>query len=210
MWTHCHEKSFLKTLVCDCSSLPYSPLQTQCDSVENETMKTELYWIEGSWPGKLAIVPRPRGGDWLADEVQAWRQAGLDVMVSLLTQEENAELDLTQEAESSQTGGLQFIEFPIPDRSVPVSHRATLALLRELHQLLTEGKNVGIHCRQGIGRSAVIAACLLTFLGIEPEVAFQRVSTARGCIVPETAEQRDWVIAFARELQDTSPISRPA
>src|SRR6185503_14796863 len=117
MWTHCHEKSFLKTLVCDCSSLPYSPLQTQCDSVENETLKTELYWIEGSWPGKLAIVPRPRGGDWLADEVQAWRQAGLDVMVSLLTQEENAELDLTQEAESSQTGGLQFIEFPIPDRS---------------------------------------------------------------------------------------------
>ena len=173
-------------------------------------MKTELYWIDGSWPGKLAIVPRPRGGDWLADEVQVWQQAGLNAIVSLLTQEENAELDLTQEAESSQTRSIQFIEFPIPDRSVPVSRRATLALLKELHQLLAEGKNVGIHCRQGIGRSAVIAACLLVFLGIEPEAAFQRISVARGCAIPETAEQRDWVIAFARELQNTSRVSRSA
>ena len=173
-------------------------------------MKTELYWIDGSWPGKLAIVPRPRGGDWLEDEVQAWRQAGLDTVVSLLTREEGADLDLAHEAELSQARDIQFIGFPIPDRSVPLSRRATLELLRELHQLLVKGKNVGIHCRQGIGRSAVVAACLLIFLGIEPEVAFQHISAARGCTIPETAEQRGWVIAFARELQDTSRISRSA
>jgi len=54
----------------------------------------------------------------------------------------------------------------------------------------------------------VVAACLLVFLGIEPEAAFQQISAARGCTIPETAEQRDWAIAFARELQDTSRISR--
>ena len=172
-------------------------------------MKTELYWIEGSWPGKLAIVPRPRGGDWLEDEVQAWRKAGLDAVVSLLTQEESADLDLARETELSHARGIQFIEFPIPDRSVPLSRRATLQLLRELRQLLAQGKNVGLHCRQGIGRSAVIAACLLIFLGVEPEAAFQRISVARGCTIPETTEQRDWVVAFARELQDTSHISHP-
>jgi protein-tyrosine phosphatase len=171
-------------------------------------MKTALDWIDGAWPGKLAIVPRPRGGDWLEDEVQAWRQAGLDVMVSLLTREESVDLDLAQEEELSQARGLQFIGFPISDRSVPHSRRATLELLRELHQLLGKGKTVGLHCRQGIGRSAVVAACLLVFLGIEPEAAFQHISAARGCTIPETAEQRDWVIAFARELQETSYISR--
>jgi protein-tyrosine phosphatase len=170
-------------------------------------MKTELYWIEGSWSGKLAIMPRPRGGNWLEDEVQAWRQAGLDAVVSLLTLEENADLDLAHEAELSQAKGIQFIGFPIPDRSVPLSRRATLELLKELRQLLVKGKNVGIHCRQGIGRSAVVAACLLIFLGIEPEAAFQRISVARGYAIPETSEQREWVIAFARELQDTSRIS---
>ena len=173
-------------------------------------MKTEVYWIDGSWPGKLAIVPRPRGGDWLGDEVQAWRRAGLDAVVSLLTQEESAELDLAHEAELSQAQNIQFIEFPIPDRSIPFSRRATLELLEELHQLLVKGKNVGIHCRQGIGRSAVIAACLLVFLGLDPETAFQRISVARGCTIPETTEQRDWVIAFARELRSMFRISRSA
>lgn len=171
-------------------------------------MKTALYWIDGAWPGKVAIVPRPRGGDWLEDEVQAWRQAGLEVIVSLLTREESVDLDLAQEEELSQARGIQFIGFPIPDRGVPLSRRGTLELLGEVHQLLVKGKNVGIHCRQGIGRSAVVAACLLVFLGIEPEVAFQQISAARGCPIPETVEQRKWVIAFARELQATSHIAR--
>jgi hypothetical protein len=27
-------------------------LKTQCDSVWNKTMKTELYWIDGPWSGR--------------------------------------------------------------------------------------------------------------------------------------------------------------
>lgn len=30
-------------------------------------MRATLYWIDGVWPGRLAIVPRPRGDDWLED-----------------------------------------------------------------------------------------------------------------------------------------------
>ena len=171
-------------------------------------MKTELYWIDGPWSGKLAIVPRPRGGDWLEDEVGAWRQAGLDVVVSLLTQDEVADLDLTQEAKLSRAKGIEFVVFPIPDRSVPLSRKDTVELVKILHTLLAEGKNVGAHCRQGIGRSALLAACLLVFAGIEPKTAFRHVSVARGSVVPETLEQRDWVIAFARELSDTFSLSR--
>ena len=36
-------------------------------------MHTELYWIPGPWLGRLAIMPRPRGGDWLEDEIRSWR-----------------------------------------------------------------------------------------------------------------------------------------
>ena len=173
-------------------------------------MKTAPYWINGPWPGRLAIIPRPRGGEWLEDEVRAWRQVGLDVVVSLLTRDEVADLDLAQEAELCQTNGIQFIVFPITDRSVPSSRRATLELVSSLSKLLVEGKNVGIHCRQGIGRSAVVAACLLIFSGLDPEYAFQRISVARECVVPETTEQREWVIACARELQERSLLSRSA
>ncbi len=162
-------------------------------------MKATVYWIESNWPGKLAIIPRPRGGDWLEDEVAAWKEAGLDVIVSLLEADEAADLDLRQEGNLSQAAGLEFISFPIVDRDIPVSREETLVLLHRLTRLLAAGKNIGVHCRQGIGRSALIASSLLVLSGLTPEQAFQRVGAARGCVVPETSEQREWVIALGKE-----------
>jgi len=46
-------------------------------------MATQLQWVDTSWPGKLALTSRPRGGGWLAEEMAAWRRAGIDVVVSL-------------------------------------------------------------------------------------------------------------------------------
>ncbi len=163
-------------------------------------MRTEFYWIEGPWPGRLAVSSRPRGGDWLKDEVRSWQQAGLDVIVSLLTEDEITDLELAQEEELCQIHGLQFFAFPIVDRGVPSSRQAALDFARKLEAALAEGKNLVIHCRQGIGRSALIAASLLVLSGVEPETAFRRVSASRGVSVPETPEQRKWVIEFARNL----------
>lgn len=36
-------------------------------------MGTKLNWVEGPLPGKLAFAVRPRGGEWLADEIANWR-----------------------------------------------------------------------------------------------------------------------------------------
>jgi hypothetical protein len=32
----------------------------------------------------LAIMPRPRAGDWLEDEIDQWQREGLKIVVSLL------------------------------------------------------------------------------------------------------------------------------
>jgi protein-tyrosine phosphatase len=134
----------------------------------------------------------------LEDEVRSWRQTGLDVIVSLLTRDEVVDLDLAREAELCQANGLQFISFPVTDRGVPVSRKATLTLVENLNTLLAEGKNLAIHCRQGIGRSAVIATCLLIFAGMDAATALRHISAVRGCPVPETAEQQEWITAFAQ------------
>ncbi len=168
-------------------------------------MKTNLYWIEGPWPGRLAISARPRGGDWLEDEVRSWKQSDVNVIVSLLTDDEIASLDLAHEAELCRAHGLQFLSFPVVDRSVPSSRRVTLDLLKKLDCALIEGKNLLIHCRQGIGRAALIAISLLVLSGVDPETAFQSVSASRGVSVPETTEQRKWVMEFARELAAPIP-----
>jgi protein-tyrosine phosphatase len=62
---------------------------------------------------------------------------------------------------------------------------------------LWAGKTVAVHCRMGIGRSALIAACLLKSQGIGVDEAFAMISRARGFSVPDTEEQREWVQGFA-------------
>jgi protein-tyrosine phosphatase len=163
-------------------------------------MRIEPYWIEGSFQGKLAIIPRPRGGDWLEDEVRSWRQSGIDIVVSLLTPDEIVALGIIQEEQQCQAIGIKYLSFPIVDRSVPLSRKATSEFVGELEKCIFDGKAIAIHCRQGIGRSALIAACLLVSSGLDVDDAFQRISLARGYSVPETAEQREWVRKFAQEL----------
>lgn len=162
-------------------------------------MKTQLYRIPGSWAGQLAIVPRPRGGDWLETEIRAWKAVGIDAIVSLLGSAEEWELGLQEEAEASRATGIRFISFPIPDRQTPASAEKLLGLNEHLLSLLENGKSVAIHCRQGVGRSALLAATLLVEAGVSPDEAFRRIEEARGCAVPDTPEQRLWVEQLARE-----------
>lgn len=160
-------------------------------------MKPDVYWINGPWPGKLAILARPRGADWLEDEIAGWKNAGVDVVVSLLTRGEDSELGLVDERELVQLHGLTFISFPIADYNVPTSITELRQLVSNLEQSLKRGDSVGIHCRQGIGRSSLVAACVLVTSGESPSSAFQNISSARGRSVPDTSEQRDWVTTFA-------------
>jgi protein tyrosine/serine phosphatase len=163
-------------------------------------MKPELYWIEGPWTGKLAISGRPRGNEWLEDEVEGWKASGIDTVVSLLTSDEQQDLGLEDEKRLSRLNGIDFIPFPVADRSVPPDFDKAVQLIRMIEAQLVAGKKVALHCRQGIGRSAMVAASVLVAAGVEPGTAFAGVGGARGCSVPETTEQRDWVIQFSREV----------
>jgi protein-tyrosine phosphatase len=160
-------------------------------------MWTKLHWVDGPWPGKLAVSSRPRGGDWLSDELSGWKSEGLEAVLSLLTSLEEKDLDLVQEEHQTHAAGMKFLSLPIPDRQVPGSETELTAILEQMDSILSAGKNLVVHCRQGIGRTGLVAACLLITKGITPDVAIKRVSAARGLEVPETIEQRDWIDHYA-------------
>ena len=143
-------------------------------------MKPDLYWIPGPWRGKLAVSTRPRGGDWLDDEIAGWRGDGLDVVVSLLEKEEASQLQLDREGVATCSKGIEFVSFPVPDRGIPLSVPKALAFLEAIAVRLEKGRNVAVHCRQGIGRSGLVAAV-------------RTVSAARGVTIPETATQLEWL-----------------
>ena len=156
-------------------------------------MTPDLFWIPGPWLGKLALVGRPRGGDWLQDEIQGWSAAGLQVVVSLLETDEAAQLDLVNEASEAAAAGIRFLLFPIPDRNVPESTSAALSLLKDIAAALENGQNVAIHCRQSVGRAGLIAAGVLILSGIDADQSIERVSASRGETVPETTAQLEWI-----------------
>jgi protein-tyrosine phosphatase len=147
------------------------------------------YWITS----QLAIVRRPQGDDLLDDEMSALKEAGMDVIVSMLQKDEARKAGLEREASSAQEKGLQFINFPVPDRGVPLDTSSFIEFLKDLESLLALGKRVGVHCRASIGRSSVTSASLLIRSGIPSQSAWLQISVARDCSVPDTTEQRDWV-----------------
>src|SRR3569832_1515345 len=81
-------------------------------------MKAVLYPIPVEAAGKLAIVARPRGGDWLEDEVRALREAGITVLVSMLTAEEGEELGLQAERLGCELHSIMFLNIPVADCGV--------------------------------------------------------------------------------------------
>jgi protein-tyrosine phosphatase len=165
-------------------------------------MKAELYWITAAPLGRLAIMPRPRAGDWLADELASFQSSGVDVVVSLLADDEITELDLQHEPTLCDDIGLTFISYPIADRNVPTSLDDFFAFTQQLHDYLCHDRAVAIHCRMGIGRSSLVAACLLVKSGLSATDAFDSISQDRGIDVPDTNAQIEWVKTMSVRLRN--------
>jgi protein-tyrosine phosphatase len=173
-------------------------------------MRAKVFWVAGPWRGRLGILPRPRGGDWLEDETTAWREAGIDVVVSLLEPDEEVQLVLEGEAAAAAASGVDFRPFPIPDRGVPASRESVAELASGIVDALETGRNVAVHCRQGIGRSGLIVAGVLVAAGKDPATALNAIEESRGLKVPETEEQRKWLTDFATWLVSTQADQQAA
>jgi protein tyrosine phosphatase (PTP) superfamily phosphohydrolase (DUF442 family) len=155
-------------------------------------MRPTLFTVSRTGRGQLATMARPRGGDWLTDELGDLATAGVDVLVSLLSDAEVIELDLRAEAEAARAAGIEFYRLPTPDRTVP-DRAAALAMGRLLAHKLNDGLSVALHCRHGIGRSSTLAAVVLVLKGIDSQDTWTRICAARGLPVPDTSAQREFI-----------------
>ena len=151
------------------------------------------YWIETGIPAKLAIMPKPNGGKHLEGEIRLLKREGADVLVSLLTPDEEFDLGLEHERAACDGHGIRFRSFPIPDRGIPESTEAFLSFIETLHNDLLQGRSIVAHCFAGIGRSSLLLASLLRREGLSTDDAFRRITQARRALVPDTPDQLRWV-----------------
>ena len=152
-----------------------------------------IYWLPDQPKGRLGMMARPRGNDWLADEIQHLKMNKVCIVVSLLEKDEAYELGLQKEPLICLQSGIELISFPIPDRSTPEDKKSFINLARQLLEKLNTGQNITIHCRMGIGRTALLCAAILVLQGADPATVFEHLSAARTLKVPDTQEQKKWL-----------------
>jgi protein-tyrosine phosphatase len=157
-------------------------------------MDTRAYWIEQFSNGAaLGIMPRLRGHEWLANEIEKFKENGIGIIVSLLEKSEVQELGLQAEETLCRANKISFISLPIQDRGVPSSDFEALTLVNHLRNRVNNGERIVIHCRMGIGRSSIIAGCVLIHLDQQANSILEKITRIRTIKVPGTEEQIQWL-----------------
>ena len=163
-------------------------------------MNIETYKICEINNGYVSIMARP-SKEWLEDDISYLANSNIKVLVSLLTPTEVHELGLSNEEKYCEKYGIQFISFPIEDRSFPQSEKIYFDMVRKVYSEVRIGNNLVIHCRAGIGRAGLTAAAVLVCHGMQVDDAFSLISKARRVSVPDTDEQRQWLLNNSNSLK---------
>jgi protein-tyrosine phosphatase len=159
-------------------------------------MYTKIYWIHQTDNfGRLGIMARPRGNEWLDGEITNFKKQKVTILVSLLEGDEINELGLSKEGFLCKTHDIDYINFPIADRNIPHSNEKLESMISLLKNALIKGQSIVIHCRMGIGRSSIIAGSVLLEKGIKAKDIIEKISRIRGLKVPDTEKQLNWFVA---------------
>ena len=107
-----------------------------------------------------------------------------------------AVIDLRQEAcddEAELAGaGLAFLHLPTPDLD-PVSVPMLDSGVAFASDRIAAGDKLLIHCQHGIGRSALLALCIMVDQGWEPLAALSQAKDRRAAISPSPSQYQGWV-----------------
>ena len=170
-------------------------------------MPIDLWWVASPGKGRVGLVQRPRGGDWLPQDMTWLRAEGVDVIVSALQDQEIRGTHLEHQGHHAAANKVEYVRLPIGNMLTPLP--AIVPGLRALAGRVAAGESVVAHCFACVGRSPLIVASLLVLLGVEANEAWRRVEEARGLPVPDTLAQRLWVARLARDPSQSEAASLP-
>ena len=164
-------------------------------------MGPDIYEVSNIGSGRLCVMAKPTSGEWIDEEFDAIKAFGISRVVSLLEAPEAYSVGLSHEERYCRDRGIDFVQYEIKDREIPDSETDFLLLIQALHSGIAEGLDTVIHCRAGIGRTGVVAAAILIKHGLGGSESFDTVSAARCVQVPDTEQQKEYVLALETKLQ---------
>lgn len=117
----------------------------------------------------------------LLHDLTTIRKWGAVAVVTLLDELELRILGVSDLSNTAEWLNLLWFHLPVDNKGIPGQNFELLWSTAgpQLRQLLREGKKIIIHCKEGIGRSAIIAVRLLIELGTPVEQAIKMVQKVK-------------------------------
>jgi ADP-ribosylglycohydrolase len=159
------------------------------------------YWV---LPGRLLVGEHPgsRSRAQSMERLRRFLEAGVTCFIDLTEPGEAPAYEMLLPFETPLGQRVEYLREPIMDHGVPADRETMGRILTMLDGALDTGHLVYLHCRAGIGRSAMSAGCWLAERNAaggagaleELAVAWQQAAQSRHWPqVPETEEQAEFV-----------------
>ena len=138
--------------------------------------KADLHWLTND----LALggcFPQERAAD-LA------RQHGIGAVVDMRG-------EYSDDHQLLRSAGITFLHLPTPDME-PAEVEVLDEGVEFVRESIAQGQKVLIHCQHGIGRSALLALCVLVHQGYEPLQALELAKDKRPVVSPSPRQYEGW------------------
>lgn len=169
------------------------------------------YWVV---PARLLAGEHPGGASLgeTRERLKRLVEAGVATFIDLT---QPGELD---SYETELPAGVSYIRKPIPDHGLPAERRRMAEILESLRAAMRSSRPVYLHCRAGIGRTGMVAGCLLAEGGLGGEAALAELNlrwqqcarSAHWPSVPETPAQVEYVRGWTSPGAEADPLLEPA
>ena len=174
------------------------------------------YWVV---PGRLLVGEHPgsRSRAQSMERLRRFLEAGITCFIDLTELDESPAYEMLLPFETPSGRRVEYLREPIPDHGVPTDRETMGRILAMLDGALETGHRVYLHCRAGVGRSAMAAGCWLaernpgggeTALKELADYWQQCLQSSSWKQVPETSEQREYVRTWQSLRSGTKSPSR--
>ena len=117
----------------------------------------------GSCPGRLLVGEHPgsRSRAQSMERLRRFLEAGVTCFIDLTEPDEFPSYEMLLPFETPSGRRVEYLRESIPDHDVPADRETMARILAMLDGALEAGHRVYLHCRAGVGRSAMAVGCWL-------------------------------------------------
>lgn len=147
--------------------------------------------------GDLFLSSCPGMGKDLLGDIQIIKDLNIKCLISLVEHDELNHLGAKYLFKELDKNNIQWIHFEIKNFDIPTLNQYDKlnSNIKNISQRILNGENIFIHCMAGLGRTGMLAALILTKLGLHAKQSIEIIRNNRPGSI-ETEAQENFVCEF--------------